>query len=66
MAYGLGSWGAVIPLKIASVKLDDDTLTCLGQMVEVMDRPHVWLMAEAIMQYVTREEWVIYKVETNT
>jgi predicted transcriptional regulator len=65
MAYSLGSWGIVMLLK-ASVRLGDDTLIRVGQMAEVMDGARVWLMAEAIRQYVTREEWFIYKVEINT
>ena len=28
-----------------------------------MGRPHAWLMAEAIKQYVAREEWFIQEVE---
>jgi len=28
-----------------------------------MDRPRAWLMAEAIKQYVAREEWFIQEVE---
>ena len=44
-------------LKATSVRLDDDTLKRLGQMAEAIDRPRAWLMAEAIKQYVSREEW---------
>ena len=40
-----------IPLKATSVRLDDETLTRVGQ------------MAEAIKQYVAREEWFIREVE---
>lgn len=50
-----------IPLKTTSVRLDDETLIRVGQMAEAMDRPRVWLMAEAIKQYVAREEWFIAK-----
>ena len=32
-------------------------------MAEAMDRPRAWLMAEAIKQYVSREEWFIREVE---
>jgi predicted transcriptional regulator len=50
-------------LKATSVRLDDETLTRVGQMAEAMDRPRAWLMAEAIKQYVAREEWFINEVE---
>ncbi|TVP56789.1 MAG: ribbon-helix-helix protein, CopG family [Halomonadaceae bacterium] len=50
-------------LKATSVRLDDDTLARVGQMAEAMDRPRAWLMAEAIKQYVPREEWFIREVE---
>ena len=50
-------------LKATSVRLDDETLKRVGQMAEAMDRPRAWLMAEAIKQYVEREEWVIREVE---
>jgi len=52
-----------MPLKTTSVRLDDETLTRMGQLAEAMDRPRAWLMAEAIKQYVAREEWFIYEVE---
>lgn len=52
-----------MPLKATSVRLDDETLTRVGQMAEAMDRPRAWLMAEAIKQYVAREEWFIREVE---
>jgi len=51
-----------MPLKATSVRLDDETLSRVGQMAEAMDRPRAWLMAEAIKQYVAREEWVIHEV----
>jgi len=50
-------------LKATSVRLDDETLKRVGQMAEAMDRPRAWLMAEAIKQYVDREEWFIHEVE---
>ena len=50
-------------LKATSVRLDDDTLARIGRMAEAMDRPRAWLMAEAIKQYVVREEWFIREVE---
>lgn len=50
-------------LKATSVRLDDETLKRVGQMAEAMDRPRAWLMAEAIKQYVEREEWFIREVE---
>lgn len=50
-------------LKATSVRLDDETLTRIGQMAKAMDRPRAWLMAEAIKQYVAREEWFIREVE---
>lgn len=52
-----------MPLKATSVRLDDETLSRVGQMAEAMDRPRAWLMAEAIKQYVAREEWFINEVE---
>ena len=52
-----------MPLKATSVRLDDETLTRVGQMAEAMDRPRAWLMAEAIKQYVAREEWFICEVK---
>ena len=52
-----------MPLKATSVRLDDETLTRVGQMAEAMDRPRAWLMAEAIKQYVARNEWFIREVE---
>ena len=52
-----------MPLKATSVRLDDETLTRIGQMAEAMDRPRAWLMAEAIKQYVAREAWFIREVE---
>lgn len=52
-----------MPLKATSVRLDEETLTRVGQMAEAMDRPRAWLMAEAIKQYVAREEWFIRQVE---
>jgi len=51
-----------MPLKATSVRLDDDTLARVGQMAEAMDRPRAWLMAEAIKQYVSREDWFIQEV----
>ena len=50
-------------LKATSVRLDDDTLARVGQMAEAMDRPRAWLMAEAIKQYVAREEWFIREAQ---
>ncbi|PJE56748.1 CopG family ribbon-helix-helix protein [Marinomonas sp. BSi20584] len=50
-------------LKATSVRLDEETLQRVGQMAEAMDRPRAWLMAEAIKQYVAREDWFIHEVE---
>lgn len=50
-------------LKATSVRLDDETLARIGQMADAMDRPRAWLMAEAIKQYVAREEWFLLEVE---
>jgi predicted transcriptional regulator len=50
-------------LKAISVRLSDEVLARLGQMAEAMDRPRAWLMAEAIRQYVGREEWFMREVE---
>jgi predicted transcriptional regulator len=50
-------------LKATSVRLDDETLQRVGQMAEAMDRPRAWLMAQAIKQFVEREEWFIREAE---
>jgi predicted transcriptional regulator len=50
-------------LKATSVRLDEETLTRVGQMAEAMDRPRAWLLAHAIKQFVEREEWFIREVE---
>lgn len=50
-------------LKATSVRLDEETLCRIGQMAEAMDRPRAWLMAEAIKQFVAREEWFTLEVE---
>ncbi|NLQ18262.1 ribbon-helix-helix protein, CopG family [Marinomonas sp. M1K-6] len=50
-------------LKATSVRLDEETLQRVGQMADAMDRPRAWLMAEAIKQYVAREDWFIREVE---
>ena len=52
-----------MPLKATSVRLDDETLARVGQMAEAMDRPRAWLIAEAVKQYVAREEWFIREVK---
>lgn len=52
-----------MPLKATSVRLDDKTLKRVGEIAKAMDRPRAWLMAEAIKQYVDREEWFIHEVE---
>ncbi|MGM0632847.1 MAG: CopG family ribbon-helix-helix protein [Pseudomonadota bacterium] len=45
-----------MPLKATSVRLDEETLKQVGQMADAMDRPRAWLMAQAIRQYVEREQ----------
>lgn len=45
-----------MPLKATSVRLDEKTLKQVGQMAKAMDRPRAWLMAQAIKQYVDREQ----------
>lgn len=52
-----------MPLKATSVRLEEETLERVSQMAEAMDRPRAWLMAEAIKQFVEREEWFIREVE---
>ena len=52
-----------MPLKATSVRLDEETLARVGRMAEAMDRPRAWLMAEAVKQYVAREEWFICEAE---
>ena len=49
-------------LKATSVRLDDDTLERVGKMAKSMDRPRAWVMAQAIKQFVDREEWFINEV----
>ncbi|MGB1091454.1 MAG: CopG family ribbon-helix-helix protein, partial [Oceanobacter sp.] len=46
-----------------SVSLDEETLARIGQIAESMNRPRDWLMAEAIKQYVAREDWLVQEVE---
>jgi predicted transcriptional regulator len=50
-------------LKATSVRLDEETLSKVGQMAEAMDRPRAWLLAHAIKQFVEREEWFVREVE---
>lgn len=52
-----------MPLNATSVRLDDETLDRVGRIAKAMDRPRAWLMAEAIKQYVEREDWFIREVE---
>ena len=52
-----------MPLKATSVRLDDETFARVDQMAEAMDRPRAWLMAEAVKQYVAREDWFIHEAE---
>ena len=52
-----------MPLKATTVRLDDETLSRVGEMAKAMDRPRAWLVAEAIKQYVAREEWFFREVE---
>jgi predicted transcriptional regulator len=52
-----------MPLKATSVRLDEETLERVGQLADAMERPRAWLMAQAIKQYVNREEWFIGEVE---
>ena len=39
-----------------SIKIDDDTKTRLTRLADARNRTSHWLMREAIMQYVDREE----------
>ena len=52
-----------MPLKATSVRLDEKNLNRVEEIAEAMDRPRAWLMAEAIRQFVAREEWFIREVE---
>lgn len=52
-----------MPLKATSIRLDDDTLERVGEIAAAMDRPRAWLMAQAIKQYVQREDWFTREVE---
>jgi len=42
--------------KVVSVKLDGDTRTRIASLAEARHRSAHWIMREAIMQYVEREE----------
>ena len=50
-------------LKATSVRLDEETLSRIGQMADAIDRPRAWLMAQAIKQYVEREDGFIQDVQ---
>lgn len=50
-------------LKATSIRLDEKTLMQVGQMAKAMDRPRAWLMAQAIRQYVEREQRFAKDVE---
>lgn len=50
-------------LKATSVRLDEKTLKQIGQMAKAMDRPRAWLMAQAIRQYVEREQRFMEQVK---
>jgi|TARA_R110000744_G_scaffold360961_1_gene468585 predicted transcriptional regulator len=50
-------------LKATSVRLDEETLSRIGQMADAVDRPRAWLMAQAIKQYVEREDGFIQDVQ---
>ena len=50
-------------LKATSVRLDEKTLKQVGQMAKAMDRPRAWLMAQAIKQYVDREQRFMEEVK---
>lgn len=52
-----------MPMKATSVRLDDETLEKIGKIADAVDRPRAWLMAQAIKQYVEREQRFIEAVE---
>ena len=50
-------------LKVTSVRLDEETLQQVDQLAKAMDRPRAWLMAQAIRQYVEREQCFMDEVK---
>ena len=51
-------------LKATSIRLDEATLKQVGQMAKAMDRPRAWLMAQAVKQFVEREQLFMEAVKT--
>ena len=47
-----------MPAKSSSVQLDAETLERLNRVAQAMDRPHAWIIARAIRQFVEQEEWL--------
>lgn len=46
-----------------TVRLDDDKARKLDQLASKLDRPRSWLAAQAIDDYLAREEWQIAEIE---
>ena len=46
-----------------TVRLDDDKARKLDQLASKLDRPRSWLAAQAIDDYLSREEWQIAEIE---
>lgn len=52
-----------MPLRVTTVRLDDETHEKLSQLAVVMDRSCAWLMAHAIKRFVAQETGFVSKVE---
>lgn len=47
---------AAAPLRPVAIKIDEDTMARVKRLAEVRQRTPHWVMREAIIQYVDREE----------
>jgi len=48
-----------MPKQNITVRLDPETVKCLDQMAQAMDRDRAWLMSHAIERYVEEEAWQV-------
>jgi predicted transcriptional regulator len=48
-----------MPKQNVTVRLDPETIRCLDQMAQAMDRDRAWLMSHAIERYVEEEAWQV-------
>lgn len=51
------------PMAAFTVRLDDEKTRKLDQLASKLDRPRSWLAAQAIDDYLAREEWQIAEIE---